>query len=205
MGEICDFGQYGKYIISPSYVHSLLSKPSTPVTDEISTDETELTDLPVTVQSSENNNVSSNASNASNASLTPSTSYSHRTTDDVKDSPVFPSLQRSVSERITNQQDRPPQLLWSRPSEQDDLRYRECADLFDLDELSPSTSPPPNLVEYTHRYSRSVRGEEDGEGEEDREMEKIQLERKCSRKFSWHALLEDTTNSFMGYMKNIPN
>ena len=201
---MCDFGQYGKYIISPSYVHSLLSKPSTPIIDDTPVDETESTTSPMTSQPRENDNI---PPYALNTSLPPSASYSHRTTDDVRDTPTFPLLQRCISERLPNQQDQPLQLLWSRTSEHDELRHREGSDLFDLDELSPSASPPPNLVEYTHRHSRSVREGEEEEEDGDKEVEwrRMELGRKRSRKFSWQTLLEDTTNSFMGYMKNISN
>ena len=196
MGEICDFGQYEKYIISPSYVHSLLSKPSTPIIDEIPIDEKELIDSPIPTQPNKDDITTSYFSDYSSTSAT---SHSSKSMDDIKDVPPFPVLQRCVSERLPSQHDHSSQLLWSRPSEHDELRHREFSDSFDLDELSPSASPPPNLVEYTHRHSRSVR--------ENEEMEEkmMELKQKPSRKFSWQALLEDTTHSFMGYMKSIPN
>ena len=48
-------------------------------------------------------------------------------------------------------------------------------------------------------------GEEEEDGDKEVEWRRMELGRKRSRKFSWQTLLEDTTNSFMGYMKNISN
>ena len=204
MGEICDFGQCEKYIISPSYVHSLSSNPSTPVVDEIPVDETELTNFSMTSQSTDDDH---SIPYSFNHSLTPSTSNSHIRKDDVKDTPVFPSLQRCASEYLPKQQNQPSQLLLSRTSEHDEhdeLRHREISNSFDLDELSPSASPPPNLVEYTHQHRNSV-GESEEEGDKGMESKRAKLVRKRSRRFSWQALLEDTTSSLMGYMRSIPS
>lgn len=232
LGDLCDFGQHGKYIISPSFVHSQTSEPPTPEIDsnpstewkdEHASSETSFSsECERRMSSSESHLIRTlserrsdggDGGDGDNNNITDLNDFNHMSSfnplvsdrehtkgEEMNDTSAGMLLQRCASERMPKDTDQSPFLFRQSSSERDELRHRGLSDSFDMDELSPSTSPPPNLVEYTTRRTEGMTECID----EKREILKESTQRR-SRQFSWHALIGDKTQGIMGYVKNLSN
>lgn len=227
LGDLCDFGQHGKYIISPSFVHSQTSEPPTPEIDsnpstewkdECSCSETSFSsECECRMSSSkshlvrtlserrsddgdDNNTTGFNDSSHLNSHNHLVSDKEHANGEEMNYISTGMVLQRCASERMQKDIDQSVFLFRQSSNERDELRHRGLSDSFDMDELSPSASPPPNLVEYTTRRTEGMTEST----EERREILKESTQRR-SRRFSWHALIGDKTQGIMGYVRNLSN